>query len=249
MGGEGRSGTTLMRVILDTHPNIACGTESKIFIDDITIEAYNKLLELYAKHIKNFSPKNDPEEALSFAFQQMMNAFFTRFAQSKHKKRWAEKTPYNIKNIDFLLNIFDKNIKFIHMIRDGRDVFCSMRDTLWGFKDVSVAAKHWKNIIDIGREHRGHKYYIEVKYENLIANPEIELKKVFSFLHEPYRKSLFNFYEKEHDFSEDETSKSQVEKKLYPTSVNRWKNDLSTEELHRFYKVAGKTLEDLGYET
>lgn len=244
IGGEGRSGTSLMRVIIDSHPNIASGPETHLFRDPMFVQTFKHLLENYWERIEEYDP--EPVKRMGRAYAAMFHQFFGEYAASKNKTRWADKTPQNILAINFLLIVFDQRVKFIHVIRDGRDVTSSVLGQKWGADNVAAAAESWKRCIDEGRAHRGKQYYIEVQYEALINDFERSLRRIFEFLDEPFTGELLNYFAAEHDLADDSSS-HQVVKPPYTSSIGRWKNDLSADDLKVFYGIAGDTLDELGY--
>src|SRR5688572_21024001 len=120
VGGCGRSGTTLMRVILDTHPRICCGPESRLF--QPRVPSPPKLARRF----------DLPEAAVGELFAksgsqaELIDRFFALYSESRHKPRWAEKPPRNVLYLDYIFEHFP-NARFVHMIRDGRDTICSLR--------------------------------------------------------------------------------------------------------------------------
>lgn len=243
IGGEGRSGTTLMRVILDSHPSIACGPETHLFRDPKFEEFFNYSLETWGDRIAKYS--YNPENYLATCCEKMIRRFFEQYAKRKNKKRWADKTPYNIKAINFFKKIFHE-MKFIHVIRDGRDVTASLLRMPWGPADTKSAITGWKDIIESSKVHRGEDYYMEVFYEDLINNFEVTIRKVMDFVGEPYVEDLTQFYKLEHDLGGESSSK-QVINPITPTYIGKWKNDLSDEDKKIIDEIAGNTLRELGY--
>jgi len=124
VGGCARSGTTLMRVMLDTHPNIYCGPESSLFTP-IRIKTRRRIRELSWKFDVS---ARDIERLLgaSRCLSEFIEKFFNHLTSVHGKSRWGEKTPTNVLHLDYIFRHFPR-AKFIHMIRDGRDVACSLR--------------------------------------------------------------------------------------------------------------------------
>lgn len=246
IGGEGRSGTTLMRAIINSHPNIICGSETHCFTNDSLKEYYRQCKEGYRARIAEFDP--DPEHKINLMFQSMFNNFFGEYAKTHNKARWADKTPYNIKSIDFYLDVFEGNIKFIHMIRDGRDVALSMLGMTWGPQTVEDAANSWKDIILESRKHVGKPYFIEIKYEDLIRSPAETVKRVCHLLGERYYPKMLDESSRDVESGRSESSYSQIVRPLYGSSVYRWKKEMDNSQLKSFMSIAGDVIVDLGYD-
>ncbi|GBF33419.1 sulfotransferase domain superfamily [Desulfocucumis palustris] len=248
VGGEGRSGTTLMRVILDSHPNICCGPETHFFIDGkmefwckhITETYINRILEYY----------DNPYETMARCFGKILSSFHRPYMKRKNKVRWADKTPYNIYSIDFLNTAFP-DMQFIHVIRDGRDVAASMLSMPWGPKNIGEIATNWRSCIIIGRKFgTAHKNYLEVKYEDLIYSFKPTLMNVFNFLGEPWSEDVLNYHLYEHDLGNKysgESSADQVTKEIYSHQIGRWKKELTKEQVDEFIAIAGNGLLAAGY--
>ena len=120
VGGCARSGTTLMRVILDSHPNICCGPESNLFYPgrrglETLASRFDLPLDLLRGILKE-----------SHSQAQFIDMFFAEYSSVTGKPKWAEKSPRNILVLDYIFEHFPK-ARFIHMIRDGRDTVCSLR--------------------------------------------------------------------------------------------------------------------------
>ena len=122
LGGCGRSGTTLLRMMLDSHRRICCGPESSLF--------RRRALDPEALADRFGFPR----EAVRAIYEASRSrpAFIEGFAalcmQQAGKQRWAEKTPRNISRIGEVFRWFPE-ARFIHVLRDGRDVACSLQDT------------------------------------------------------------------------------------------------------------------------
>src|SRR2546421_7871728 len=118
IGGLQRSGTKLMRLLLDSHPHIACGPESNLFRE-------NRLERIYTYLRTIWPPGLDPRYAFApHTVDQVMAgliyAVVMPYCQQQGKPRWAHKTPATILFIDTLFALFPA-AQFIHMIRDPRD--------------------------------------------------------------------------------------------------------------------------------
>lgn len=253
IGGAGRSGTTLLRVILDSHPEICCGPELKV----------TPLIAQMWHSFQGCAPELNhymiSQQDITTIFQQMFKMLTTRLLAQSQKKRIAEKTPGNAQFFQHLHYIFPES-PLIHLIRDGRDVVCSLLSLEWYdhitgerieyTKNIENAAQYWKTQVQKGRDTSQHpsagKRYFELFYENLVENPEQELKKLLTFLEEEFDEKILDFHQKKRNLA-DESSACQVMNPIYKTSKNRWESELDHNQKNIFKEIAGDLLIELGY--
>jgi Sulfotransferase family len=233
IGGLHRSGTTLMRRILDSHPHIACGRESNLFRDNELERIYTYLRTIWARGLDP-SYEFDPHR-VDQVMAGLIHAVVMPYSQKQDKPRWAEKTPKNILFINTLFTLFPA-AQFIHMIRDPRDAFCSVREraakrtSRWVTKTPGRTAAEWCRGIHSGLAWRERpERYREVRYEELVSQPEATLRPLFAFLGEPWAPSVLE------------------NNATFSTSVGRWRSELSAAEVAAIEGVAGETMRALGY--
>ncbi len=233
IGGLYRSGTTLMRQLLDGHPHIACGPESHLF-------RQNQLERIYA-YLRTIWPTLlsphyafDPH-TVDQVMAGLIHAVVMPNSQQQDKPRWAHKTPETIFFIDTLFAVFPA-AQFIHMIRDPRDAFCSVRERAakdkprWATWTPKQVAAEWCRRINCGLAWRERTdRYREVRYEELVTQPEATLRSLFAFLGEPWAASVLE------------------SKPIFSNSVGRWRSELSATEVAEIEAVAGQTMLALGY--
>jgi protein-tyrosine sulfotransferase len=254
VGGCGRSGTTLMRVILDTHPRICCGPESRLF--QPRVPSPPKLARRFGL----------PEAAVGELFvkagsqAEFIDRFFALYCQSRTKPRWAEKTPRNVLYLDYIFEHFP-DARFVHMIRDGRDTICSLRThprhkvvdgkivKLNTWHPIEPCLERWLNDVRAGLAFRGDPRYTEIRYEALVAHPRETLAPLFDFLGEPFDQCVLE-YHREQGQSRDATlfpQNPEATKPMFAKSVARWHRDLSADELALVKREAGPLLKELKY--
>ncbi len=240
IGGLYRSGTTLMRRLLNSHPHIACGRESKLFQDNQLERIYTDLRTIWPT-ILHPHYEFDPH-TVDQAMAGLMHSIFMPYCQKQGKQRWAEKTPNNILVIDTLFTVFPA-AQFIHMIRDPRDAFCSIREKAvknkppYNFRKLNLAnmtpklvGEEWCQRINSGLRWREQPdRYREVRYEELVAQPEATLRPLLAFLGEPWAATMLE------------------NNQTFSTSVGRWRSELSAAEIAEMEAVAGETMFALGY--
>ncbi len=196
VGGCERSGTSLVQKVLACHSRIAGGPEL-VFTGRIA-ELYRQMSASYppeyAARIEAFYDR----EELAEAFRSFFARLFRRVLEHKPGARYlSEKTPSNIFAAAQLLEIFPDS-RFIHVIRDGRDVLASHRDVKqrfensgrasWnraGFRTHRICAR-WNRAaaihFELTDQPRLAGRYLAIRYENLVRNPSTTLEAVFDFL-------------------------------------------------------------------
>jgi hypothetical protein len=278
--GNPRSGTTLLRLMLTNHKNIVippeCGfavwfydkykstvfSESVVnnFVRDLStakkIETwkldYSKLLD----YISAAKPVSYPD-VVGSVYEFYGNTIGRTFL------RWGDKNNYYLNHIDTIREMF-QSARFIHIIRDGRDVACSYR-TLQASNVVSKYAPHLPyNIKDIAVEwsvniqqirssfdkiHWNNVY--EIRYEDLVSQPSNELKKVCSFLNEPYDVEMERYFIKNQLEQQEPVEFLQWKLKTIeePTTseVGKFKHELTSGEIKEFESISVSVLRLYNY--
>ncbi|MHC4663840.1 MAG: sulfotransferase family protein [Planctomycetota bacterium] len=259
LGGSPRSGTTLLQNTLDSHSLIASGPDLNI-------------IPLLAKTYRTFLRFHGPDgyyldsDKLKDTFNTMIHSFFADYAKRKSKPIVLDKTPLNLLCFDMLAETVP-DAKFIHIIRDGRDVACSHveigRRLIRKRKALPIehfsiyhAAEFWNILIRIGnaicgdssplaRENR----CITVRYEDLVTNPKSELMRVCEFLGVEFQTSMLEHHRLDHDNAPDGFAYTE-EKFWRPVSeknVGRWKREMGPLERIIFAAAAQEGLEIAGY--
>jgi hypothetical protein len=189
-----RSGTTLLRLMLDSHPRISCGPESGLLSDLAGLHGRN------AGYLRNYGL---PDEYWDAKFAQFFDSIKTEYALSNGKARWADKTPKYALSLDYILRLFP-TCQIIHMVRDGRDVVASHRDK-WGYWSAIKATVKWPRYVDAARSggaKLGSERYIEVRYEDLVRAPESTMRTLLEFLHEPWDAGVLQHDKNPHDIAD-----------------------------------------------
>lgn len=263
--GVPRSGTTLLRVILDSHPNLAVGPECPWIAGNYgDLVSFRHLFESLISNnsgpVENLNGVN--QTTVASALGIAINEILLAYAHNNGKKRWLEKTPDNIAFVPFLNTIFP-NAKYIHIIRDGRDVASSSYNSRhkWGTHincngerientllnclkrwDLWVTQfQQWTNELNLNVH--------EFKYEELIDNPRDIIAAILEFLDEPWSDNVLNYLDHEHDLPSHEMGTQDVvtKKQFSKESMGRWKKQFGLSDKLHYKKIAGKTLKRFGY--
>jgi len=247
IGGCGRSGTTILSAILNAHPNLYCGPESRLLsTPSLNPKSLAHDFEVDERRIRTWLS----ETSSKFEFAER---FFRELTHDHGKGRWSEKTPGNILVLDRLFASFPK-AKFIHAIRDGRDNVCSNRThpkyKLVRGKQVETGilrpiddcAERWVRYVSAGLAYRDDPRYHEVKYEDVVNAPEETARRLFEFIEEPWDDRVLEFHE-----GRGGAGANGTDRPMYTSALSRWERDFSDDDKNEFKKVAGDLLIELGY--
>jgi hypothetical protein len=245
IGGMMKSGTSLLRVLISNHPNIYGGLETHWFNSDILIN----FKDHNSPRIKLLRELYDVDESDFINLQQCSTSgidFFNNFmiycAERANKKRWVEKTPDNIFHLPLIKKTWP-SAKFIHVIRDHRDIYASWKkNNKLDLAQFIINVKRIKEIIPDYKE-LNNKFYMEINYLDIILDTTNSLKKIFEHMDEPWVEGLDNYggdsfaYDKilETTNKVSPTALS-LRKPIFQTSIGRWKNILSAEEIQAIEK-------------
>lgn len=260
IGGCGRSGTTLMRVILDSHSQIACGPESNVFPSPNRLNPGSPGAEKLAKKFDLGSSEMRRLLESSATRAEFAERFFAAYRDQAGKPLWADKTPRNVQVMPYILEHFPE-ARFVHVIRDGRDVVCSLRThprhrvidgqivKLDTWNPIKDCVGRWVKDVGDGLAYRGDPRYYELKYEDLVTDTEGTLRGLFEFLRLDWEPAVMSFHEVQSS-SRDPVKFAQnpeATKPLQSSSIGRWKKDLTGDDLEYVLREAGPLLRTLGY--
>ena len=260
--GVNRSGTTLLRVILDRSSGIAIPEESR-FIPllarrhrgEIDPAAFRDDLRRIHELVRW---KLDPEDVAlrpGMATAEAISSVFETYAAMHGKPRWGDKTPMYMRHIPLLERLFPSAV-YVHLIRDGRDAAVSFMQMppgtytrTWAHPSGPAGfARQWVTEIRSARalgRRVGPTRYLEVRYEELAAEPDRTVRAVCDFAVLPFDDSML-----EYAGDVDVSGKPHHSRlALRPTAGLRdWRIELSRDAARAFEAVAGDLLDELGYE-
>ena len=210
--GVGRSGTTLLRLMLDAHPDLAIPPETH-FVPDL-IELFeaddasaDRVVEIITsgRHWGDFGLEEEAlrerlESAEPLDAAGTIRAFFDLYAQGHGKPRWGDKTPIYVKHMRDIEDVIPE-ARFIHLLRDGRDVALSRAGrALRHAAPMPKVARRWKRRILEAREQGGRlAHYLEIRYEDLILDTEPTLRRVAEFVELPWDERMLSYHERAGD--------------------------------------------------
>jgi hypothetical protein len=205
--GANRSGTTLLRMMLDAHPELTIPPETH-FVPDV-IDACEErettpeqIVEVMASHREwgDFNLGTDEVLERLRALDPLtaggaLRAFYSLYAERAGKARWGEKTPgYATSMVQIQRALPEAH--FVHLIRDGRDVALSAMDRAKKPITAGQVAKRWKRRITKARKQgRKIKHYREARYEDLVLDTEPTLRGICEFIELPWDPAMLDYHE------------------------------------------------------
>jgi hypothetical protein len=266
--GESRSGTTLLRVMLDAHPAMAVPPESYFITglhkhrDRYAMADGRFDLPRFARDLEGMPrfkgwdlPKAEVDAAfaapLQGDFAGAIRLLYATYARFHGKRRYADKSPGYVSRMRLLGRVFEE-ARFVHVIRDVRSVALSLAEMPWGTTDVALAAARWRHRVGGGRaagQELGPERYVEVRYEDLVADPEATLTTLGSFLVLPFDPAMLAYSERGLERIPEAERYMHANVARPPTTGLRdWRTQMKPGDLEAVEAVAGDLMADLGYE-
>jgi hypothetical protein len=261
--GVPRSGTTLLRRLLNWHPEVYCGGEnflltaaSRFLRSDSIVDGidYGVLGGLAAEGI--------PPQELLGDLRDLVSKYLERAARAAGKSRWASKTAIDSFYVSEIEQLFACHARFVCVVRHGLDVALSLRD-LCDANEIYLREIHdyivrhprplvafahlWSDVtaslLDLAN--RRPDSAVVVRYEDLVHDPESQIARLTSFLE----------LEPDHNLLQALTSdqpkglgdwKTYEKTTVEDSSVDRWA-DLSEATVSRLAPIVNRVLEQAGY--
>jgi hypothetical protein len=172
--------------------------------------------------------------------------------QAEGKVRWGDKTPPYIEILPELARMYPDS-RFIHLIRDGRDVAKSFQATGWvGWSWYDNAEQwiwalelHWRWIRSEIRDR-----ILEVRYEKLVLETEATLREICRFIGEEFEPRMLSWEWQVDELvpSREAQQHRKLKQRIGPEGVSRWKREMSARQIFITEAFMGSHLKRLGYE-
>lgn len=254
IGGMPRSGTTLLRVMMDSHPDVRCGGETRVIpriLNDRNMWMRGPI-EKKRLHEAGVTP-----DVLDAAVGEFMLEIIVR--HGKPAKRLCNKDPFTLKYATYIRSIFP-NAQFLFMIRDGRAVahsIVSRKVTISGFDYNSYrdSISRWNTATESMHNQctsLGHKICLPVHYEELVLHPERTMRNIIKFLGLEWNDSVLHhedFVNQPHgiELSKLERSTDQVIKPVNTEMLTKWVGHIPKDVIEDMAEIA-PMLAKLGYD-
>jgi protein-tyrosine sulfotransferase len=243
IGGQMKSGTTLLRMLLGRHSNLYSGLETFWFKDEISID-YSKNTKDIIK-IKEFYDLNDIEflyiiELTKSNKKHVIDNLFKYICKKENKNRWIEKTPDNILYINLITKYWNDQFQFIHVIRDYRDIYASWKNS--NKYNIDIFINNVKKSYKLFLPYKNNKNILEVKYENIILHTENTIFNILDFLDETFENTCIQLdienSKKEFEKVKKITNKESAtlistQQPIFPSKIGQYKRILTRDEIYK----------------
>jgi hypothetical protein len=258
----------MLRAMLDSHPLLAVPPESYFVAPAIVLAARyegpagldREALLAAIEADPSFAEWQLPASAVRARWAETEPTgvapaildLYQLYAVEHGKPRAGDKTPAHVIYVEALARALP-TARILHLVRDGRDVVPSLLDMHFGPDRFGAATLFWRDRVSRGRaggKRVGPQRYREIRYEDLVAEPDTVLKDVCEFFELPYEPSMLEYHERADEVLDGLRYTHHVQGiRRPPTRAGRdWRGTLSDHDVQLFEALAGDLLDELGYE-
>jgi hypothetical protein len=241
------SGTTVLRRIVDAHPRIAITPETHWISEvvrqgrgiDVAGRLSPGLREVLEAHptFAGLGIGRDEVERLTRgrpSYAAFVAALFDAYGAARGKSIVGDSTPAYLQEIGLLHDLFP-HARFVHLVRDGRDVCLSALESEAGAAQstVTTVALWWRGRVLEGRAtgaRLGPELYVELRYEALVADPQRECRRLCDFLGVAFDRAMLP-----------------ERRRRFERGQRNWTTEMAREQVEEFEAAAGDALEAFGY--
>ncbi len=262
--GLPRSGTTLLRRLLDAHSGISCPGETNLFgaaarfLRSDSVAATIPIGVLSSLQFLDYQPEDVVDRMREFVFR-----FHRETSQRRGKRRWADKSPLDVFYLEQIETLVSGRAQFICLHRHALDValslqgFCDkaggyyaeihpyiarFREPLVAF--VTIWVEKTRQLIELEKRHSSGA--VSLKYEDLIADPDGQLQRVLRSIGEEFEPGIIQRALADHDNLGLGDWKTYSKDQIDSSSVGKWKQ-LPARMIEKLAEIANPTLVELGY--
>ena len=262
--GVRRSGTTLLRVMLDRNSELAVPDES-YFIPQLADRHRGRLnIQAFLDDLRRLPTLREWDVPLEEVRARLgpgsilgeaIGAVYEVYAARHGKRLWGDKTPMYMQHLRLLERLFPDAL-YVHLVRDGRDAalsFLSMPEGIvtetWAHPRTAAGfACQWRGEVLAARRlgrRLGPERYVEVRYESLVRDPEGELRRICDFAGLSYEPAMLD-YPGSIELSAKPHQQSLA--KAPTAGLRDWRESMASADIAAFESIARDLLAELGYE-
>lgn len=256
--GCGRSGTSLLRSLLNRHPRVAIPLESLFIVDYLRVASDFPLEQLKAMlvqepEVREWGLKvslSDLEDCPTII--ECITRLHELYASQFGADVWGQKTPRLVRYLDLLESRFP-TARIIHLIRDPRAVVNSLIRSDVHRSDAYHASLRWMNDVQHGldSEVRCQEMILRLRYADLVTQPDQALSQVLAFIGLPEDRIPKDEQagEGQEEYSEFYTNiHANLDRHPTPAFVDKWRKELSSEDQEVVEAICGPLMIELGFE-
>jgi hypothetical protein len=257
-----RSGTSLLREMLNAHPEVAIAPETHFVrrfwvnrkrYDPLTDEGnfrslIQDVMEIPAFPELGISPEDLRSEAQGRprTYEGLFALIMDLFGRRNSAGVVGEKTPNHLLYTDILRGWFPQS-RFVHLIRDPRAVVNSWRKVPWSTSSITGDAEIWRKYQRYAEKARALPSFMEMRYEDLVSGPQEAMSEVCRFLGIAFDPRMIQRANAKVDV-EREPWKSRAVDPITDEASERWRRELSAQEIGDIEAVAFPMMRLYGYE-
>lgn len=272
--GPNRSGTTLLRLMLNAHSRIAVPDELVYFRGEIAGAMRDEWTQpdlspdAFRQYVRNFLQRNrealaplsanDLEEAICasgpFTLRHPYAETLDQWAAAHGKARWGEKTPGNLFYVDVIHDMFP-NARFVYMARDPRAGVHSMLKTSFFRGDAVINAlnrrKYDRNGLQHLRRSVPEEQWTVLRFEDLVQEPEATLRSLCTFLQEDFEPGMLSYHETSQKYMNQRAVNRFNKAATRPVSAKKaasWRTGLSEIQVAEVEWICRHEMDAFGYE-
>ncbi|UGV40306.1 sulfotransferase [Methanococcoides orientis] len=268
--GSGRSGNTLLRAILTNHSKVSIPPESYVLPNTVRkFQIYNflpweELVKLILGEFESHDQFTMWEINIHDVYERVLNLeennrslakiideVYCYYSEQKFPgfEIWGDKTPGNTLSLGWI-DLLYNDAKYIHIIRDGRDVVSSYLK-MGRYNNIKDACERWNDSINVATSFgrmKGSDKYIEIIYEDLVSNPKKEIIKICEFIGIEFEEKMFTYHQEINRLGDTKLSHhGNLTNPINISSIGKWKNNLSKEDIDEMNLLINTNLSKLGY--
>lgn len=257
--GMPRSGTTLMRSILNAHPSMALAPETHFINHWMQVHRHTNLAdpEDFDRFWGEYTVTNqyrwlglDPDDtkerihaAGTPTFRSIFTTLLDGFAETQGKQRSGEKTPDNYRHLDVLFEWYP-TARVIYMIRDPRAVVASFKalDRAWTDKPIEEVAARWRRSAERAEQKNKDERVVLVRYSELVNAPSEAVRRICEHVREPFDARMLE------SRATNPTKAWKADSAITTDSLERWRHELTEEEIAVTEHLSRGPFDRLGFE-
>lgn len=239
--GSNGSGSTLLRLMLDSHPNIAIPEETG-FLRLAALHRWVPYWKLGGDWYRNLGLT---DEQLNSELADFYGGLFSSYAASRGKQRWGDKTPFHVWHLDLAARMYPDAV-FVGIVRHPAAAVNSMRRRFR--RGLGGAITHWRRstqqLLTAGA--RLGDRFVLLRYEDLVTGPETVMRALLDAVSEPWSQTVLAHHEV-HPTAES-TGFTRTDRPVDTKSLAEWERELTGSGLDRVRLRTGELARFLGYD-